>query len=358
MNGPIQRLWRGYAPNWFQARWISTFFDSLAVLLDGEAQRVIDGRLAAIPYAGAGPGAAKLATGARIECEPDALIWHANDRGIPIYETEPLWSKRKRIADWHRIHEWHGQHQGCLRNVQPYYLGADGLGVLPDLHIVHQSGAVAPDATWHKLDASGVYTRTLAHPSNFNFDNQGVDSQVPIAPAWAGATEYLVGEERTNDGGKLYVCIDPGTSAGSGGPTGTSQDITDGGVHWRNAKPWARYWAFIDMTPLVAAGLVTAPDAYGDGSLYGDGSVYGGGVSTQAAADLVSMFSWKAAHSALWGVGLLWTPGVLDPAGTPTQDAEGRWSLPNGKWGRLIDVGTGLATRPNGIQWIYDRSQG
>ncbi len=36
----------------------------------------------------------------------------------------------------------------------------------------------------------------------------------------------------TNDGGRAYICTTAGTSAGSGGPTGEGNDITDGTVHW------------------------------------------------------------------------------------------------------------------------------
>ena len=50
--------------------------------------------------------------------------------------------------------------------------------------------------------------------------------------AWAITTAYVVGDRRTN-GGNCYQCITAGTSAGSGGPTTTAADITDGSVHWR-----------------------------------------------------------------------------------------------------------------------------
>ncbi len=58
-------------------------------------------------------------------------------------------------------------------------------------------------------------------------------------PTWAGSTAYTAGpvgaadiDVVSNDGGKLYMCKTPGTSAGSGGPTGTGADITDGSAHW------------------------------------------------------------------------------------------------------------------------------
>ncbi len=50
--------------------------------------------------------------------------------------------------------------------------------------------------------------------------------------AWVALTPYEVGQICKNDTGKLYRCITKGTSAGSGGPTGTTADITDGTAHW------------------------------------------------------------------------------------------------------------------------------
>ena len=55
-----------------------------------------------------------------------------------------------------------------------------------------------------------------------------------LAAAWASSTAYsILGRIVTNDSGKMYQLITAGTSAGSGGPTGTSADITDGTCHWK-----------------------------------------------------------------------------------------------------------------------------
>lgn len=51
-------------------------------------------------------------------------------------------------------------------------------------------------------------------------------------PAWAPTTGYTSGNQVTNDG-RQYVCTTSGTSAGSGGPSTTAADITDGTAHWR-----------------------------------------------------------------------------------------------------------------------------
>jgi uncharacterized phage protein gp47/JayE len=50
--------------------------------------------------------------------------------------------------------------------------------------------------------------------------------------SWANTTAYVLNDRRTN-ATRVYQCITAGTSAGSGGPTTTSSDITDGTVHWR-----------------------------------------------------------------------------------------------------------------------------
>jgi hypothetical protein len=51
--------------------------------------------------------------------------------------------------------------------------------------------------------------------------------------AWAASHAYVLEDTVTNDTLKTYRCITAGTSAGSGGPTGTGTDITDGGAHWK-----------------------------------------------------------------------------------------------------------------------------
>lgn len=55
-----------------------------------------------------------------------------------------------------------------------------------------------------------------------------------LPTAWAPTTAYLQGDfVRNGTSRNLYKCITAGTSAGSGGPTTTSADITDGTAHWQ-----------------------------------------------------------------------------------------------------------------------------
>ena len=50
---------------------------------------------------------------------------------------------------------------------------------------------------------------------------------------WSASTSYAVGNKIHNDGERIFECTAAGTSAGSGGPTGTGQSITDNGVTWK-----------------------------------------------------------------------------------------------------------------------------
>ncbi len=51
------------------------------------------------------------------------------------------------------------------------------------------------------------------------------------ARAWAASTAYLVGDKVLNSN-NIYTCTVAGTSAGSGGPSGTSTSIVDNSVRW------------------------------------------------------------------------------------------------------------------------------
>ena len=59
---------------------------------------------------------------------------------------------------------------------------------------------------------------------------------------WAASTAYTVGDVVVNDSDKVYVCDTAGTSAGSGGPTGTSANITDGSARWDYLRTGSTYF--------------------------------------------------------------------------------------------------------------------
>lgn len=92
------------------------------------------------------------------------------------------------------------------------------------------SGSKALAGTWEdsSVDANG----RAAHFRIYASDGTTCHSQGLVAMAWIASTAYSVGDYVTNDSGKLYVCDTAGTSAASGGPTGTTANITDGTAQW------------------------------------------------------------------------------------------------------------------------------
>jgi hypothetical protein len=55
----------------------------------------------------------------------------------------------------------------------------------------------------------------------------------PGLTAWAPSTAYNTVDMRRSNGGNAYHIVTPGTSASSGGPTGTGSSITDGSCVWK-----------------------------------------------------------------------------------------------------------------------------
>lgn len=76
---------------------------------------------------------------------------------------------------------------------------------------------------------AGSTVETASTAIEFTTDE---DATLAELVAWANTTAYVLDDRRSN-GGNSYICITAGTSAGSGGPTTTADDITDGTVHWR-----------------------------------------------------------------------------------------------------------------------------
>jgi hypothetical protein len=100
--------------------------------------------------------------------------------------------------------------------------------VLPsDWMAVASNGTKALSGTWQ--DTAADATGTAVH---FSID-QGATchDQGLVSMAWVASVSVTVGEHRTN-GGNLYRCSTAGTTASSGGPTGSGGSITDGTAVW------------------------------------------------------------------------------------------------------------------------------
>ena len=106
-------------------------------------------------------------------------------------------------------------------------------------------------------EAAGTATVVDGKVTSIEITNTGMNftsaPTIVIGPVWqahsvSDPSTYAVGDQVTNDNGKLYTCIQAGTAATSGGPTGTEDDITDGTVKWKYAGTQATATATVNNT--------------------------------------------------------------------------------------------------------------
>lgn len=129
-------------------------------------------------------------------------------------------------------------HRAILVAVNARILPAGGHGALPAikpkvevLKTVVSTATSSVAATASDAPAN-VAAYEAAH--TFGLTMSGSNS------AWASSTAYSIGDFRTNSG-NLYMCTHAGTSASSGGPSGTAQLILDGTVVWTYAHGSGSY---------------------------------------------------------------------------------------------------------------------
>ena len=87
---------------------------------------------------------------------------------------------------------------------------------------------------YHRDEVEGNYLGQVASDGSVRMwdCDDGVEKTVNYAAnPWKASTAYEVGDKVQN-GGKIYVCDTDGTSAGSGGPTGTGSAIADNTAKW------------------------------------------------------------------------------------------------------------------------------
>ncbi|WWT39549.1 hypothetical protein [Microcystis phage Mae-JY02] len=96
-----------------------------------------------------------------------------------------------------------------------------------DFMAAASAGSKALAGTWQDTGAD-----TAGRAGHFRV-KQGATChwQGLVSDAWQASRAYAIGDQVTN-GGNLYRATAAGTSASSGGPTGTGASITDGGVTW------------------------------------------------------------------------------------------------------------------------------
>lgn len=287
-------VWR-FAPSWFQERWMRALMDAFGGELDNFRDRVLDGLRDGNPYA----AGARLRDGRLIECDSDVLAYHARDRGISIYSSEPDLSKRYRLSRWRQLKKRRGSHVGELENLQPFWLATQA-SVLPTVRIVHQDNKGTPSAVWYTLSPSGTVAVHRATTSNFNYDGQ--------AAKWSRFWVIL----HLPPGYSSMIVYDDGTSVYDGGAVYdgvTALAIRDIVANIKEAKAAHSRLAAVIATTLQPTDPI--PDCAG-------------------------------------------THYPFDPSDTSQALTDGATSLPVGNWGSIIDPYTHLPTRPSWASWLYE----
>ena len=283
-----------FAPSWFQRPNMSTLLRSFGGELDVFSRRVFDGRRAAIPYA----AGARAANGELLECDADTLGFHANDRGIRIYSSEPILSRRYRLSRWRQLKKRRGTHLGELDNLQPFWL-AEETSQLPTMRIVHQDNEGSPSSVWYTLTSAGVVEVHREITSNWNYGGLASKKSrfwliIYLPPGYSSAVTYDDGST-VYDGGAIY----------DGVTTLAIRDMVDAVKEAKSAH--SRLAAIISTT-------------------------------LQPTDDIPGFPGRKP----------------FDPKDTSIDLGDGTTSLPVGNWLYPVDPLTNLPTRPQWASWLYE----
>jgi len=116
------------------------------------------------------------------------------------------------------------------------YAGANSLAVYPCLCTTDDFDAIAAGSYQNATVTASITTTAAAlakYPNVIGFD-VFQEGSVLTGRTWLPNTVYPAAAfSIVNNDGKSYVCIGSGTSASSGGPTGTGSSITDGTATWQ-----------------------------------------------------------------------------------------------------------------------------
>jgi hypothetical protein len=145
-------------------------------------------------------------------------------------------------------------------------------------------------------DSIGRLLTAAPRSASFTWQVPVTATPASIAPAWLASTAYVLGQVVTN-GGKLYRCSTAGTSASSGGPTGTATDITDNTAHWRYLQVGS---AFKGGAMLRNLSTSASPIFVGDSTLAATNGheIPAGQAEVDQAPDLAAVFVCTASGTA------------------------------------------------------------
>lgn len=151
---------------------------------------------------------------------------------------------------------------------------------------------------------------------------------------WQANTAYVVGNFVTN-GPNVYICTIGGTSAGSGGPTGTGNGIVDNGVTWNFvSKAFSQVLAFGSTVEPAGYGVSALTSTFGGRYMLLADEINGPFIYTEATN------TWAAIPA---GVTALWQTNMVVAVGTAVQNGGNTYVCTTG--GTTNGSGTG----PSGV---------
>ena len=159
------------------------------------------------------------------------------DASMPLPGFDPYWETTPLHLDWTPDNDqMHNGHYGLGNGPILAAMYPVGYGRFSVADNVCNTSFAQVDATgnvvaWGTNGTAIPQGTVLLHADGTSYKASAA-ATVATLTAWVGTTAYTVGALRAN-GGNVYLCITAGTSAASGGPTGTGTDITDGTAHWR-----------------------------------------------------------------------------------------------------------------------------
>lgn len=157
----------------------------------------------------------KATLGAAINTLATSVIGQAN--GIMAGQLRELWEVAAAV---YRAMYPDSSSDDALENVAAI-TGTLRLAATETTVTVHCTGTPATVLTVGRVVSTGAADR-------FESTTQ---KTITAATAWAINTPYVLGDIVTNNS-NIYVCVQAGTSAGAGGPTGTGDSIVDNTCKW------------------------------------------------------------------------------------------------------------------------------
>jgi hypothetical protein len=196
-----------------------------------------------------------------------------------------------------------------------------------------------------------------------------------LHPSWAGSTAYSeVGRVRKN-GTRLYRVTTAGTSASSGGPTGTGSSITDGTVVWSyvrlaNLAPltqaqfdarWAQFVEYCAQKSLMVYPVLCTTEDFavvGASGDFQDSSLTASIVTTaQALSAYDNVIAFDVFQEGDTYTGYDWLPSTVYPAGFPVNKGGKRYVTAAGGTSAASGgpTGTGSSIVDGTVTWAYER---